>query len=102
MKHVTLHACAFLIMFTSCQVVTGNKIPEKVEVTGGTTHVVRHEIVISADMTKIFTLECQDEAEKAGLLPADLIYQDFVDQCIVEKENEFIKMLEEILNNSGT
>lgn len=85
-------------LFFGCQVVTGNKIPEKVEVGGEVT--IRHEVGVSIEMIEFFQSECKENAETAGLITGSIEYQAFIDLCVEQKTNEFIQLIEEILNGN--
>lgn len=85
-------------LFFGCQVVTGNKIPEKVEVGGEVT--IRHEVGVSIEMMEFFENECENNAQVAGLTPGSIEYQAFMDLCVQQKTDEFIQLIEEILNGS--
>ena len=85
-------------LFFGCQVVTGNKIPEKIEVGGEVT--IRHEIGISIEMMEFFQNECKNNASTAGLTEGSVEYQAFVDLCVQQKTDEFIQLIEEILNEN--
>jgi len=66
--------------------------PQEVNVNGIPSEIrVVHVVEISAQMGQIFNKECSDLAITAGLTPDTPEYQSFVDNCVLDKSNQFIK-----------
>lgn len=66
--------------------------PQEVNVNGIPSEIrVIHVVEISAQMGQIFNKECSDLAIVAGLSPDTPEYKEFVDNCVLDKSNQFIK-----------
>lgn len=94
-KILTLIYLAALLLSSSC----ANKveIPAEHRVSGEVT--VKHELVVSADMKALFKSQCETEATNQGITGETR--STWIQQCCVDKENEFLTLLAAFLSQES-
>lgn len=61
------------------------------------THTVRHEIVVSVEMTEMFQNECAAEADAQHL--QEPVRSEYIKLCVSKKTTDFINMILAVINS---
>lgn len=89
-----------MIFMASCGF--NNKFDVPSEITGNvtvqnSTHTVRHEVVVSVEMTEMFENECAVEADGKGLV--EPLRSEYISLCVNKKTTDFINSILTIINS---
>ena len=95
-----MRALIALIIFTCISCANRFEIPSDINVSAAPvtgTVTVRHEIVVSVEMSELFANECTAEADRQGLI--EPVRSEYITLCVNKKTTDFINSILAIINS---